>query len=57
MTNAEKIRAMTDMDIAYAITLAPYCLRQEKCPYMDEDPAPCYLCAFDWLKEEHTDEP
>jgi len=56
-TNANRIRAMTDEELATVIAwpyLAspPWCANHKTCPYISEDPTPCDKCALDWLKEE-----
>lgn len=57
MTNADRIRAMTDEELAVVIAwpyLAspPWCSEHTTCPYINEDPTPCDKCALDWLREE-----
>lgn len=54
-TNADRIRAMTDEELAVQIAwpyLAspPWCAEHITCPYISEDPTPCDKCALDWLK-------
>lgn len=56
-TNADRIRAMTDEELATVIAwqyLAspPWCANHTTCPYISEDPTPCDKCALDWLKQE-----
>lgn len=56
-TNADRIRAMTDEELAVQIAwpyLAspPWCSEHTTCPYISEDPTPCDKCALDWLKQE-----
>lgn len=58
-TNADRIRAMTDEELAVVIAwpyLAspPWCFEHTICPYISEDPAPCDKCALDWLRKEAT---
>lgn len=58
-TNGDKIRAMTDEELAVVIAwpyLAspPWCSEHTTCPYISEDPTPCDKCALDWLKQEVT---
>ena len=58
-TNADRIRAMTDEELAVVIAwpyLAspPWCSEHTTCPYISEDPTPCDKCALDWLKQEVT---
>lgn len=60
MTNADRIRAMSDEELAVQIAwpyLAspPWCSEHTTCPYISEDPTPCDKCALDWLKQEATD--
>lgn len=57
ITNADRIRAMTDEELATVIAwpyLAspPWCSQHTTCPYISEDPTPCDKCALDWLKQE-----
>ena len=47
-TNADRIRAMTDEDIA--MLLQPGCPPRLQCP--DKPPHDCYKCWLDWLKQE-----
>ena len=59
-TNADRIRAMTDEELAVVIAwpyLAspPWCSEHTTCPYISEDPTPCDKCALDWLKQEVTE--
>ena len=56
-TNADHIRAMTDEELAYMISLPnimvpPWCCIHPVCPYIDQDPARRDLCALDWLRQE-----
>lgn len=56
-TNADRIRAMTDEELAMllgtpTIVSPPWCDMNYDCPYIDQDPARCDLCALDWLKQE-----
>lgn len=56
-TNADRIRAMTDEELATVIAwpyLAspPWCANHTTCPYISEDPTPCDKCALEWLKQE-----
>lgn len=57
MTNADRIRAMTDEELAVFIAdphmfSSPWCLLKWDCPHLEKDPVPCILCALDWLKQE-----
>ena len=57
ITNADRIRAATDEDLAVVIAwpyLAspPWCSEHTTCPYISEDPTPCDKCALEWLKQE-----
>lgn len=59
-TNADKLRAMTDEELAVVIAwpyLAspPWCAEHTTCPYISEDPTPCDKCALDWLRQEASD--
>lgn len=59
-TNADKIRAMSDEELAVVIAwpyLAspPWCSEHTTCPYISEDPTPCDKCALDWLKQEASE--
>jgi len=59
-TNADRVRAMTDEELATVIALPylaspPWCANHTTCPYISEDPTPCDKCALDWLREEVTD--
>lgn len=56
-TNADRIRSMSDKELAVQIALPylaspPWCDEHKTCPYISEDPAPCDRCALDWLKQE-----
>jgi hypothetical protein len=56
-TNADRIRAMTDEELsmllgAPTIVSPPWCDMNYDCPYIEQDPARCDLCALDWLKQE-----
>jgi hypothetical protein len=56
-TNADRIRAMTDEELATVIawpylTSPPWCSQHRTCPYISEDPTPCDKCALEWLKQE-----
>lgn len=59
-TNADRIRAMTDEEMAVVIAwpyLAspPWCAEHRTCPHISEDQTPCDNCALDWLKQEVTE--
>lgn len=59
-TNADRIRAMTDEELAMllgapTIVSPPWCDMNYDCPYIDQDPARCDLCALDWLRQEAKD--
>lgn len=49
MTNSQKIRAMTDEELAYALRCLP-----EQTPPDGENcnTYNCYLCTINWLKQE-----
>lgn len=53
MTNADRIRAMTDEELALLIVENMECM---KCPFIDNEEkcgtAPCNELFFDWLQEE-----
>lgn len=54
------IRAMTNEELAMFLgapmfVLPPWCNMNYDCPYIDQDPARCDLCALDWLKQEATE--
>lgn len=57
-TNADRIRAMTDEELAMVITQTnyispPWCADyNEPCRFIEEDHTPCEVCALDWLKKE-----
>ena len=56
-TNADRLRAMTDEELAVQFALPylaipPWCSEHITCPYISEDPTPCDKCALDWLKRE-----
>lgn len=56
-THADQIRAMTDEEMAMllgapTIVSPPWCDMNYDCPYIDQDPARCDLCALDWLRQE-----
>ena len=50
MTNADKIRAMTDGELAVHITVEFPC-PAFSCPHM-ADNMTCYECVLKWLKQE-----
>ena len=57
VTNADRVRAMTDEELAgilamQSVVSPPWCAENYDCPYADQDPVRCDLCALDWLKEE-----
>lgn len=57
LTNADRIRAMSDEELAYfiaepSVAPPPWCKEIPVCPHMDEDIVPCHECALDWLKQE-----
>lgn len=57
MTNADKIRTITDEELAYLIANPrmfdpPWCSLKWDCPHLEESLVPCILCALDWLKQE-----
>ena len=51
MTNADKIRAMTDEELAYVVMC-----QYGQCPdrFTCEE-AYCFRCSLDWLKQEVSD--
>ena len=56
-TNADRIRAMSDEELAGILTMQsvvspPWCSENYDCPYAEQDPARCDLCALDWLRQE-----
>lgn len=54
MTNADKVRTMTDEELARAI----HCLVVDRVPangYNCADTS-CYLCKLNWLKQEVSDD-
>lgn len=56
-TNADRIRAMTDEELAMllgasTIVSQPWCNMNYDCPYIDQDPVRCDLCALEWLRRE-----
>lgn len=60
MTNADRIRAMSDEELAEMLSRSGkyFCCdttkcdpRSERCDYGDE----CYDCWLDWLRQEATD--
>lgn len=56
-TNADRIRAMTDEELAFLIAWnsydpPPWCREHEECPFIGLDHVPCEECALDWLKQE-----
>ena len=55
MTNADRIRSMTDVEIVDFIYQEddPWCTPNNgPCKYTDEYPFPCEDCLLSWLKEE-----
>ena len=59
-TNADRIRAMTDEELAYfiaepSVAPPPWCKEIPVCPHLDEDIVPCHECAIDWLRQEAKD--
>lgn len=56
-TNADRIRAMSDEELAFilaspSVEIPPWCVPHLECPHMDKDPVPCDECALDWLRQE-----
>jgi len=56
-TNADRIRAMADEELSVILAMQseispPWCMANDVCPYIDQDPARCDLCALEWLKRE-----
>ena len=56
-TNADRIREMTIEELAgilamQSVVSPPWCAENYDCPYADQDPVRCDLCALDWLKQE-----
>lgn len=59
ITNADRIRSMTDEELAGILAMQrvvspPWCAENYDCPYADQDPVRCDLCALDWLRQEVT---
>lgn len=57
ITNADRIRRMTDEELSVILAMQseispPWCMANDVCPYIDQDPARCDLCALEWLKRE-----
>lgn len=51
MTNADKIRAMTDEELAYIVMC-----QEVQCPDgLTGEEANCFRCTLDWLKQEVSD--
>lgn len=56
-TNFDLVRNMNEEDLAVMISLPylaspPWCSKHRTCPYISEDPTPCYKCALEWLRSE-----
>jgi len=51
MTNGDKIRAMTDEELALEIR-SSICEKVENC----ENDLNCYKCRFEWLKQEVSED-
>lgn len=56
LSNGDKIRAMSDEELAYFIAEPsfappPWC-KEILCPHWYEEIVPCNECALDWLKQE-----
>lgn len=47
LTNADRIRAMTDEELARFLGQHSLCSRVERCP----DHGKCHKCVLDWLKQ------
>ena len=59
-SNADRIRAMSDEELAYfiaepSVAPPPWCKEIPVCPHLDEDIVPCHECAIDWLRQEAKD--
>jgi len=59
-TNGDAIRDMTDEELAgilamQSVVSPPWCAENYDCPYADQDPARCDLCALDWLQQPETE--
>ena len=57
LTNADRIRAMTDEELAEWMDcdysgLSPWCRLQDECPHLGEEEVRCYDCMLEWLKKE-----
>ena len=57
ITNADRIRSMSDEELAGILTMQsvvspPWCSENYDCPYVEQDPVRCDLCALDWLRQE-----
>lgn len=50
MTNADKIRAMTDEELVYVVMCPEQCPDGLTC-----EQANCLRCTLDWLKQEVSD--
>lgn len=58
MTNTDKIRAMSDEDLA-AVIMCPKDIDGsgiKGCPYAHTDAGKCYECSLKWLREECKEE-
>ena len=56
-TNYDRIITKTPEELAMllgapTIVSPPWCDMNYDCPYIDQDPARCDLCALDWLRQE-----
>ena len=52
MTNADKIRAMTDEELAFVVMC-----QDGQCPDgLTCEEANCFRCTLDWLKQEVSDD-
>lgn len=55
--HGDQLRSMTDEELsmllgAPTIVSPPWCDMNYDCPYIDQDPARCDLCALEWLRQE-----
>lgn len=57
ITNYEKLIRKTPEELADILSMQgvvspPWCTENYDCPYADQDPVRCDLCALNWLRKE-----
>lgn len=56
-SRADRVRGMTDEELSVILAMQsvvspPWCTANDVCPYIDQDPVRCDLCALEWLQQE-----